>query len=351
MRTLRLVVAASALPISMVFLTLADAADIRVEYVPPSGGTAVISLNGEIVAGDTGRLKALADAYSSFGVLLASDGGSALEGMEIGEYLRSRNASAAIIDGQRCASACASAFLGASVRGMQSHALLGAHAAYRVDANGAASESGAVNALAGAYLTKLGFSYGAVLAMTSAGPQGMKWMTPEEARAAGLGVETLDGNFHVAVAADGSSPGAQPQPAPPQPPAQPIAPPARSLPGSFPLVPGGLQGTVSDVVINVAGPQDMRGVITAADVGDYCATRLAGDAQARCRSDYAAVVGALIEVNADCGNRMIAYSFRGEARAAWAVGAVTTTRFDVGDATRMLNAQWRVLCPTGGEFH
>jgi hypothetical protein len=79
-------------------------------------------------------------------VLLESPGGSALAGIEIGRTIRLRNFLTWVPSGVRCASACAAAWLGGTKRLMGKSALVGFHAAYRVD-QGRIAESAAANAV------------------------------------------------------------------------------------------------------------------------------------------------------------------------------------------------------------
>ena len=82
-------------------------------------------------------------------------------------------------DGTRCASACAT-WLGGSQRFMGQTAQIGFHAAY-VSAGGQVTETGAGNAMLGAYLNELGISERAILYITSANPHSMTWLSLADA--------------------------------------------------------------------------------------------------------------------------------------------------------------------------
>jgi hypothetical protein len=111
-------------------------------------------VSGEITPGDFERFKSATAGIpltDKVVVFLASDGGNLVEGLEIGESIRKLGYSTAVVDGARCASACALAWLAGSLRMMGPESLIGFHAAFdKLDG----SESGQANALVGAYLTQ-----------------------------------------------------------------------------------------------------------------------------------------------------------------------------------------------------
>jgi hypothetical protein len=116
-----------------------------------------------------------------------SDGGDLLAGIAIGKTIRLKSFSTAVLDGQRCASACALAWLGGSPRYMGRTAHVGFHAAY-VERAGRASESGVGNALVGSYLTQIGLSERAVVYITQAAPTEMTLLTLRDAQRIGIDV-------------------------------------------------------------------------------------------------------------------------------------------------------------------
>jgi hypothetical protein len=341
-----------------------------------SDGFVAIAIDGTIASGDAAKFDAVTAGYQNGIVFLNSDGGIAIEGMEIGEAIRARSAKpigliTMVLDGNRCASACALVFAGGLLREMQAHALLGAHAVYVTGTDGVSRETGQGNALVGAYLTKLGYSYQTVAAMTSAAPDGMTWLNPAEARQIGLGVLTVDKDGNIVVYADGSVPSGPTSqvatpPAPPtpvaalppplalSPPATPVVQPTYGVvsqqfrigaPGTFPLVPGGLQATLSSEPTSTQAGFFALGVITATDVEAYCATQPTGDATTKCRSDFETAIGSHVEANADCTNSFVTYRFRGKIRATrYAGGNIDTFNFDAHVAPAMLDSQWRMLC-------
>ncbi len=158
------------------------------------------------------------DAISGIGkaiVVFSSDGGSVIAGLSIGKAIRFRNFRTAVPDGVRCASACALAWLGGTNRYMSENARVGFHAAY-IKSNDGVRESGAANALVGAYLGNLGLSDAAVLYISSTPPDDIQWLTMADARRFGIDVALLPPMADVArghSAPDQSTPPIR-QPAP-----------------------------------------------------------------------------------------------------------------------------------------
>ncbi len=74
---------------------------------------------------------------------------------------------------------------------MASTARVGFHAAYVVE-GGKKEETGAGNALVGAYLSHLGLSYEAIVYITEKPPDDVTWLTRDDARRFGIDVAILD---------------------------------------------------------------------------------------------------------------------------------------------------------------
>jgi hypothetical protein len=126
-------------------------------------------------------------------VSFSSDGGSIVAATEIGTSIRLRNFATLVVDGARCASACALAWLGGSKRYLGPNALVGFHAAYIVK-DGAASETSIGNALVGAYLSRIGLNDRAVVYITQASPSEMTWLKPADAAQLGIELALLPPN-------------------------------------------------------------------------------------------------------------------------------------------------------------
>ncbi len=159
------------------------AADIGREIGPD--GIDLISINGTFADGDDAAFRRLASESDRAVVVLNSGGGNLHSGLEIGKAIRLRGFATAVPAGALCASACALTWLAGSPRLLDAESKVGFHAAYRL-IDGKASESGAANALAGAYLNQLGLSDRAIVYVTSAPPEGVEWLTQENADQVGI---------------------------------------------------------------------------------------------------------------------------------------------------------------------
>src|SRR5687767_6716070 len=130
---------------------VADAATI--ERI--SGSPIVITIEGDLEDGDQDEFVRQVLELDDAVVVLNSDGGSVIAGVEIGRAIRLKNLTTLVPDGIRCTSACALAWLGGSPRVAAPKAEIGFHAAYEL-VDGVAVERGVANALVGAYLSQLG---------------------------------------------------------------------------------------------------------------------------------------------------------------------------------------------------
>lgn len=173
---------------SMLLALPAQAAEVLRE--DGSEGIDLISVNGTFTEGDDATFRKLAAASDQAVVFLNSGGGNLHVGLEIGRAIRLRGFATAVPPDALCASACALTWLAGSPRLLDAESKLGFHAAYRL-VNGKASESGAANALVGAYLNQLGLSDKAVVYVTSAPPDGVEWLTAQTAASVGIGYEAI----------------------------------------------------------------------------------------------------------------------------------------------------------------
>jgi hypothetical protein len=149
---------------------------------------AAVAVQGLLRDEDIDEFRFKVAKLSSAVVALESDGGSLLAGIRIGEIIRLKGFVTVVPNGARCASACATAWLGGVRRFMGEQARIGFHAAYRSDTK---SESGMGNAVLGAYLNNIGLSESAVAYVTMAAPNSMTWLTLEEAVKYGIDVRPL----------------------------------------------------------------------------------------------------------------------------------------------------------------
>jgi hypothetical protein len=193
---------------------IARAAEIKATPIPALPDTALITVSGVLETSDADQFWAAAAIYPKAIVAFQSNGGSLLAGIEIGRKIRLRNYVTYVPTGV-CASACAFAWLGGAKRMMGTGALVGFHAAY-VTENGQATESGAGNALLGAYLNELGLPDRAVYFIAKAPPNGMTWLTMADAAREGIDVElfTMPGEAPNTTAGPAPSPALPPAPVP-----------------------------------------------------------------------------------------------------------------------------------------
>jgi hypothetical protein len=156
----------------------------------PANGAAKVVIQGDLIDSDATEFKSKTAAVPNAIVRLESDGGSLIAGIAIGETIRLKGFSTFVPDRVRCASACAIAWLGGSPRYMAPNARIGFHAAYDLTSG---QETGMGNALVGAYLTRIGLPYSAVIYITQAPPNSMTWLSLPDAKRRGIEVSFLKG--------------------------------------------------------------------------------------------------------------------------------------------------------------
>lgn len=183
--------------IGAIVAALANPLAARAASITSSTGNGfnLIVINGPIVLEDIQTFDnvsaGIASAYAiPIIVALNSDGGNLIAGLTIGEAIRAKQYSTAVVSGSRCASVCAMIWLAGTKRFLANTATLGFHAAY-TGVGDDARESGQANAVVGAYLSKLGLSYSAVAFATAAGPTEMQWLHPVDAQRLGITLEVL----------------------------------------------------------------------------------------------------------------------------------------------------------------
>ena len=147
----------------------------------------ILKLNGEITAGDGEKFAAAATNYfgSNVVVILSGPGGNLFAGLSIGETIKSRGWGTFVVSHSECASVCGLIWVAGSPRFIGETGKVGFHAAFTTQ-SGEARETGAGNAMVGAYLTKLGLPYSAVLYMTSSPPEEMRWLNDADATKMGI---------------------------------------------------------------------------------------------------------------------------------------------------------------------
>ncbi|MBY0612027.1 MAG: hypothetical protein K2P80_07560 [Beijerinckiaceae bacterium] len=177
------------------FSPISKAAEVTT--IPGSnGGPSVIVVRGDLAKDDDKIFANVALAQSSAVVLFSSNGGLLLPGIEIGKAIRLKGFATVVPDGFQCASACALAWLAGSPRFLSSKGRVGFHAAY-LESDGRLMPNAVGNALVGAYLNQLNLSSSAVIYITSAPPEDMRWMNVEDALRIGIDVRRFDPSASV----------------------------------------------------------------------------------------------------------------------------------------------------------
>jgi hypothetical protein len=173
--------------VSVAVTICAARTEAAVISIVPGDATATVTVDGTLTPDDGNQFRAKTSALTKAKVVLHSDGGSVIAGIAIGEAIRSKGFHSVVVE--RCASACALAWLGGTPRSMTSGAQIGFHAA---SDSRTGEEWGAANALVGAYLNKIGLPYAAVFYITKAAPTSMSWLNFSEAKQKGINVTWVD---------------------------------------------------------------------------------------------------------------------------------------------------------------
>jgi hypothetical protein len=183
----------------------ACAADIR--FASVRDGVAAITLQGEIDPGDDdvfGSVARTVPRDATVVVLLASPGGNLLSALGIGTLIHASGMMTFVPDDATCASACGLIWLAGRTRLISSSGRVGLHAAWRGD-DQERRESGSGNAVAGAYLAKLGFDYDFIAFASSAPPDEMRWLHPAEAKKYGIAYRVLPAESDTRFGNDAAS--------------------------------------------------------------------------------------------------------------------------------------------------
>ena len=148
-------------------------------------GLYVVVVKGDIEKDDDDVFKAVTSKLPSGNTLVAfnSDGGSVVAGLNIGLMIRAKRFATFVPADALCASVCGLAWLAGAPRLVTSESRVGFHGAYNSETKQATSGG---NALAGAYLARLGFSYDAIYTLTTTKPDEMLWMTATLANKLGI---------------------------------------------------------------------------------------------------------------------------------------------------------------------
>ena len=159
------------------------AADINYQHTQ---GANIITISGTIAQGDATKFRRITMIpQDKTIVMLSSPGGVVNDALIIGDMIHTLGFMTVVPGKQFCTSACGLIWLGGKTRLADGTAYIGFHAAY-TGSGETAIQSGSANALVGAYLNRLGLSFSAVEALTSAPPNGMRWLNFEDIQKIGV---------------------------------------------------------------------------------------------------------------------------------------------------------------------
>jgi len=180
---------AAALLASFLVLGPASAATIK---VTPGTGSGMIFVEGDIAPGDGATFAAAAARFERATVVLESNGGNLLNGIEMGNEVRRRGFATLVPNGATCASVCASIWLGGERRSIGPASRVGFHSAYLMVA-GKPEANEPANEIHREYFRGIGLGEDAINYITMAGPGSMTWMTADAAAAVGIPYATVGG--------------------------------------------------------------------------------------------------------------------------------------------------------------
>jgi hypothetical protein len=158
-------------------------------HAPDGEGRVFVDVVGTINDGDFETFKEKTDKIGATDpkklviLTLMSYGGAIGPAMQIGELVNKRGMLTYVPGDRTCASACALIWVAGRLRTVGDTPQIGFHAAYD---EGSGRESGAGNAVIGAFLRDLGFGYKAIHLMTNKGPTNLEWLTPDLAKEVGV---------------------------------------------------------------------------------------------------------------------------------------------------------------------
>ena len=189
-----------ALALAALLLQAVPAVAADVTQARTADGSGLVRLSGVILPGDDAKLAAvLAQEPRPRGIELASLGGNVEAALATGSLVRKAGLRTSVAAHGICASACGLVWLAGTTRVLGPEAHVGLHAAY-LRRHGVDVETGAANALIGAYLGRLGFDDRAIVYLTSAAPDEMTWILPADRQRYGIAFEAA-ATPAVAVAA------------------------------------------------------------------------------------------------------------------------------------------------------
>ena len=172
-----------------IFSSCLNAANITAEKV--SEDIYVLKIIGQILEDDGKRFRDISQNIKRAVVVLDSQGGSVLGGLEIGRSIKNNNYLTAVPNKTLCASSCALIWLAGSKRFAEDDSFIGFHAAY-IYKDGKPVESGSGNALVGAYLNQIGLTDKAIVFVTNAPPEGIARLDKKLSHTYGITYYSVD---------------------------------------------------------------------------------------------------------------------------------------------------------------
>lgn len=158
--------------------------------VIPNQTRSLVTIRGELESGDGDTFAEKVLRLKEAVVVFNSPGGNLVAGLEIGRAIRLKGFDTFVADGMVCASACGLAWLGGKTLLAGPRAQIGFHAAWAME-GGQKRETGAGNALVGAYLHSLGLRDEAIVYLTLASPDDAKWLNFKDAQELGIQVREV----------------------------------------------------------------------------------------------------------------------------------------------------------------
>jgi hypothetical protein len=192
LRKLRALTTCITLAACLVMPVQAFAAEITGIEIAPGFG--LITVTGQIVAGDAQRFSAIARKYPGATVRLTSPGGELEPALAIGKQIAAKRYATSVAPSSLCASACALIWLAGTPRIMSADSLIVFHASYRLETDGrrVLSERGIGRVrqyLARLSLPAAALSFAAQDATGRTPEESLARLTPEKARSLGLAVD------------------------------------------------------------------------------------------------------------------------------------------------------------------
>lgn len=151
----------------------------------------LISIEGEIKAGDAEKFKRLAIQIKAGVVALESPGGALGPALDIGRAIQIAGLSTYVPENTVCTSSCALIWVAGANRFLSRSARVGFHASYR-DNNGRLEEVGIANAMIGRYLTLLNLPERSVMFATAASPNEILWLKTDGTDRSSIEFKVID---------------------------------------------------------------------------------------------------------------------------------------------------------------